>query len=54
MWRRCSCCVGVRGAAETGGRGGLTMVRCATEAEAGGRRSATEEVIVLLNLKTRE
>ena len=30
------------------------MVRCATEAEAGGRRSATEEVIVLLNLKTQE
>ena len=54
MWRRCSCCVGVRGAAKTGGRGGLYMVWCATGAEAGGRRSTTEEVIVLLNLKTRE
>ena len=31
------------------------MVRCATGAEAGGRRSATEEVVaVLLNLKTQE
>ena len=45
----------VGAAAETGGRGGLKMVRCATEAEAGGRRSTTEEVVaVLLNLKTRE
>ena len=31
------------------------MVRCAIEAEFGGRRSTTEEVVaVLLNLETRE
>ena len=56
MRRRYSCCIGVRGAAKTGGRGGLKMVRCATEAEAGGWRSTTEEVVavLLLNLKTRE